>query len=154
MIFVNNAIYGMTGGQMAPTTLQAQKTKTSPYGRNPADVGLPHPRLRAAEHAGGAGLHRALRGEHREERCEDADGPSSRALSNQVDGKGYSFIEVLSMCPTGWGVEPREAAAWVGEAMVPCFPLGTLQGQVGERRVREESSSRVSADRESSSREG
>ena len=52
-------------------------------------------------------------------------------LRYQAEGKGYSFVEVLSMCPTGWGVEPREGAAWVGEAMVPWFPLGTLRDRGG-----------------------
>jgi 2-oxoglutarate ferredoxin oxidoreductase subunit beta len=55
-----------------------------------------------------------------------------KALRYQVEGKGYSFVEVLSMCPTGWGVEPREAAAWVGEAMVPWFPLGALRDRGGD----------------------
>jgi len=126
VIFVNNAIYGMTGGQMAPTTLQAQKTKTSPYGRNPAEAGFP---IRACE------LLATLDAPVFIERCAvhnvKAILKTKRAirkgLQNQLDGKGYSFIEVLSMCPTGWGVEPREAAAWIAEAMVPVFPLGNLR---------------------------
>jgi 2-oxoglutarate ferredoxin oxidoreductase subunit beta len=131
VIFVNNAIYGMTGGQMAPTTLQAQRTKTSPYGRIPAEAGYP---IRACE------LLNTLEAPYYIERCAvntvkntlRARRAILKALRYQVEGKGYSFVEVLSMCPTGWGVEPREAAAWVGEAMVPWFPLGALRDRGGE----------------------
>jgi len=130
VIFVNNAIYGMTGGQMAPTTLQAQRTKTSPYGRNPAEAGYP---IRACE------LLNTLEAPYYIERCAvntvkntlRARKAILKALRYQAEGKGYSFVEVLSMCPTGWGVEPREGAAWVGEAMVPWFPLGTLRDRGG-----------------------
>jgi 2-oxoglutarate/2-oxoacid ferredoxin oxidoreductase subunit beta len=126
VIFVNNAIYGMTGGQMAPTTLQAQKTKTSPYGRNPADVGFP---IRACE------LLNTLESPVFIERCAVSSVKGilrtkkaiMKGLRNQVEGKGYSFIEVLSMCPTGWGMEPREANSWVDSDMVPFFPLGNLR---------------------------
>jgi 2-oxoglutarate ferredoxin oxidoreductase subunit beta len=126
VVFVNNAIYGMTGGQMAPTTLADQKTKTSPYGRNPSDVGLP---IRACE------LLNTLEAPAFIERCAVNNVKNilrtkraiAKGLRNQVEGKGYSFIEVLSMCPTGWGMEPREAAAWVDQAMIPYFPLGNLR---------------------------
>jgi 2-oxoglutarate ferredoxin oxidoreductase subunit beta len=126
VVFVNNAIYGMTGGQMAPTTLQAQKTKTSPYGRNPADSGFP---IRACE------LLNSLEAPVFIERCAvntvknvlRTKRALMKGLRNQVEGKGYSFIEILSMCPTGWGLEPREAAAWVDSDMVPHFPLGTVR---------------------------
>ena len=79
VIFVNNAIYGMTGGQMAPTTLQAQKTKTTPYGRNPADRGIPHPCVRALEYAGRTDLHRALLGELGEEHPAREEGDNERS---------------------------------------------------------------------------
>jgi 2-oxoglutarate ferredoxin oxidoreductase subunit beta len=126
VVFVNNAIYGMTGGQMAPTTLQAQKTKTSPYGRNPADVGYP---IRACE------LLNTLEAPVFIERCAVNNVKNVlrtkrailKGLRNQVEGKGYSFIEVLSMCPTGWGLESREAASWIDQAMVPVFPLGNFR---------------------------
>jgi len=126
VIFVNNAIYGMTGGQMAPTSLQAQKTKTSPYGRNPADVGFP---IRACE------LLNTLQPPVFIERCAvssvktilKAKRAIMKGLRNQVEGKGYSFIEILSMCPTGWGMEPREAVSWMEAEMVPVFPLGNLR---------------------------
>lgn len=131
VIFVNNAVYGMTGGQMAPTTLQAQRTKTSPYGRIPADVGHP---IRACE------LLNTLEAPYYVERCAvntvkntlRARRAILKALRYQVEGRGYCFVEVLSMCPTGWGLEPRESAAWIGEAMVPWFPLGTLRDRGAE----------------------
>jgi 2-oxoglutarate/2-oxoacid ferredoxin oxidoreductase subunit beta len=126
VVFVNNAIYGMTGGQMAPTSLQAQKTKTSPYGRNPNDAGFP---IRACE------LLNTLEAPVFIERCAvnsvrnvlRAKKALMKGLRNQRDGKGYSFIEVLSMCPTGWGLEPREAASWIDSDMIPYFPLGNLR---------------------------
>jgi 2-oxoglutarate ferredoxin oxidoreductase subunit beta len=126
VVFVNNAIYGMTGGQMAPTTLAEQKTKTSPYGRNPSDVGHP---IRACE------LLNTLESPVFIERCAVNNVKNIlktkrailKGLRNQTEGKGYSFIEVLSMCPTGWGMEPREAAAWIDHAMIPYFPLGNLR---------------------------
>jgi 2-oxoglutarate ferredoxin oxidoreductase subunit beta len=126
VIFVNNAIYGMTGGQMAPTTLADQKTRTSPYGRKTAEVGYP---IRACE------LLNTLEAPVFIERCAVNNVKNIlktkkailKGLRNQISGKGYSFIEVLSMCPTGWGMEPRQAAEWVDSAMVPFFPLGTFR---------------------------
>jgi 2-oxoglutarate ferredoxin oxidoreductase subunit beta len=126
VVFVNNAIYGMTGGQMAPTSLQAQKTKTSPYGRNPNDAGFP---IRACE------LLNTLEAPVFIERCAVNSVKNvlrtkkalMKGLRNQVEGKGYSFIEVLSMCPTGWGMEPRDAVAWIDSDMVPFFPLGNFR---------------------------
>ena len=126
VIFVNNAIYGMTGGQMAPTSLPAQKTKTSPYGRNPAEVGFP---IKACE------LLATLQAPVFIERCSVSSVKAilktrraiMKGLKNQVEGRGYSFIEILSMCPTGWGMEPPEAAAWVESDMASAFPLGNFR---------------------------
>ncbi len=126
VVFVNNAIYGMTGGQMAPTSLKGQKTKTSPYGRDAADVGFP---IRACE------LLNTLEAPVFIERCA-VSSPKAilrtkkaimKGLRNQREGKGYSFIEILSMCPTGWGMEPPAAAAWVDAEMVPYYPLGNFR---------------------------
>ncbi len=111
---------------MAPTSLQAQKTKTSPYGRNPNDAGYP---IRACE------LLNTLEAPVFIERCAVNSVKNvlrtkkalMKGLRNQVEGKGYSFIEVLSMCPTGWGLEPREAAAWIDSDMIPYFPLGNFR---------------------------
>jgi 2-oxoglutarate ferredoxin oxidoreductase subunit beta len=126
VLFVNNAIYGMTGGQMAPTTLAGQKTKTSPYGRNPAEVGLP---MRACE------LLASLDAPVFIERCAVSDVRSilkakkavRKALENQLHGRGYSFVEFLSMCPTNWGMSSQQAAEWVQSDMAAYFPLGNFR---------------------------
>jgi 2-oxoglutarate ferredoxin oxidoreductase subunit beta len=126
VLYVNNAIYGMTGGQMAPTTLVGQKTKTSPFGRDPAEVGFP---IRACE------LLATLEAPVFIERCAvdnvrntlRAKKAIRKAVQNQVDGKGYSFVEFLSMCPTNWGVSPRQATEWVGETMAAYYPLGNFR---------------------------
>jgi 2-oxoglutarate ferredoxin oxidoreductase subunit beta len=126
VLFVNNAIYGMTGGQMAPTSLAGQKTKTSPYGRDPAEAGYP---LRACELLG------TLEAPVFIERCAvdtvknvlKAKKAIKKALENQVGGRGYSFVEFLSMCPTNWGVDPLQAAKWVGEEMAAYYPLGNFR---------------------------
>lgn len=126
VIFINNAIYGMTGGQMAPTTLVGQVTKTTPYGRNADDVGYP---IRAAE------LINTLVEPKYIERCAVYDvkhinktkAAIKKALTYQKEGKGYSFVEILSMCPTNWGVDPKIAADWVRDAMEPYYPLGVFR---------------------------
>ena len=122
VIFINNAIYGMTGGQMAPTTMEGQVTKTTPYGRNPQEVGWP---IRACE------LLNTLEAPYYIERCAVYDVKHinqtkkaiKKAIKNQIDGKGYSFVEILSMCPTNWGVDPVKAAEWVKNVMEPYYPV-------------------------------
>lgn len=122
VVFVNNAIYGMTGGQMAPTTLMGQKTSTSPAGRTPF-MGLP---LKMAE------LIAQLDGPIYVERVALYDAKQrtrakkaiKKALQLQVEHKGFAFVEVLSECPTHLGVTPEESERWVKEQMVPVFPLG------------------------------
>ncbi len=126
VIFVNNAIYGMTGGQMAPTSLASQKTKTSPYGRDPADVGQP---IRACE------LLNTLEAPVFIERCAVNNVKNilktrkaiKKVVQNQVLNIGYSFVEILSMCPTGWGMTPQRAVEWIDEAMIPYYPLGNFR---------------------------
>ena len=126
VIFINNAIYGMTGGQMAPTTMEGQVTKTTPYGRDPKQVGWP---IRACE------LLNTLEAPYYIERCAVYDVKHinqtkkaiKKAIQNQMDDKGYSFVEVLSMCPTNWGVEPQKAADWVRDVMEPYYPLGCFR---------------------------
>lgn len=125
-IFINNAIYGMTGGQMAPTTLVNQITATTPNGRDPMDTGFP---IRGCE------LINSLERPVFIERCSIYDFKNTlktkkaikKGIKNQIDGRGYSFIEVLSTCPTNWGMKPQEAADWVKDAMVPYFPLGNFR---------------------------
>jgi len=125
-IFINNAIYGMTGGQMAPTTMENQITATTPNGRDPKDVGYP---IRGCE------LLNSLEAPVFIERCSIHDFKSTlktkkaikKGIKNQIEGRGYSFIEVLSTCPTNWGMKPQEAADWVKDTMVPYYPLGNFR---------------------------
>ncbi|MGD8628987.1 MAG: thiamine pyrophosphate-dependent enzyme [bacterium] len=126
VIFVNNAIYGMTGGQMAPTTLVGMKTTTSPKGRNVKGTGYP---LRICE------LLRELKGVAYLERT-SADDPKGvmktrkalkKAFQAQLDGLGFSLVEVVSQCPTGWGKTPVDAVKWLGKDMKDYFPLGVFK---------------------------
>lgn len=122
VIFVNNAIYGMTGGQMAPTTLLRQKSTTTPWGRRPANEGYP---LHMCE------LLATLEAPVYIERVALADNKNimkarravRKALELQRTGAGFSFVEVLSPCPTIWGKDPVEARKWVAEQMIPVYPL-------------------------------
>jgi 2-oxoisovalerate ferredoxin oxidoreductase beta subunit len=122
VIFVNNAIYGMTGGQMAPTTLIGQKTMTTPYGRKPENEGYP---IRMAE------IISTLEAPVYVERTALVDFKSiyhtrqavRKALMNQMENKGFSFVEILSPCPTGWKLSPPDAQIWIKEHMIPYFPV-------------------------------
>ena len=123
VIFVNNAIYGMTGGQMAPTTLINQKTSTSPYGRSESGAGLP---LKVSE------MMAQIPSAFYIERVSVHDVPSINKAKNaikksfgyQIEGKGFSMIEVLSTCPIGWNLTPVDSMKFVKEQMVPYYPLG------------------------------
>jgi 2-oxoglutarate ferredoxin oxidoreductase subunit beta len=125
-IFVNNAIYGMTGGQMAPTTLPGQVTTTSPYGRDTDHCGYP---VRVSEMLG------TLNGPAYIERVSVHDVPHIRkakaaikkAFQLQMEGRGFTMVEVLSTCPTNWGKTPQESLTWVKEAMMPAYPLGVYK---------------------------
>jgi len=126
-IFINNAIYGMTGGQMAPTTIVGQKTATTPWGRDPArKEGYP---LRITE------ILATLEGVVYAERTA-VGSPSDiiktkkairRAFINQIENKGFSIVEVLSQCPASWHLEPSQAVKWVKEEMVKFYPLGRIK---------------------------
>lgn len=126
VIFINNGIYGMTGGQMAPTSLPNQVTQTSPYGRDVSTAGNP---IRVSE------LLNALDGPAYIERvCVDtpknvrkAKKAIKKAFQNQIDGVGYSFIEVVSTCPTNWGMTPQDAFEWMRVNMLPYYPLGVVR---------------------------
>ena len=126
IIFVNNAIYGMTGGQMAPTSLPGQITTTSPYGRDTAHCGFP---VKMSE------MLAQLDGPAYIERVSVHDVPHvvaakkaiRKAFEAQIAGKGFSMVEVLSTCPTNWGLTPQEALKWLKENMIPQFPLGVYK---------------------------
>ena len=126
VIFVNNAIYGMTGGQMAPTSLAEQVTKTSPYGRKEKDVGLP---IRACEMLNTleAPVFLERTAVNNVKNIIKTKRAMKKVLANQKNNKGYSFLEILSMCPTGWGITPRSATEWVDSAMIPYYPLGNFR---------------------------
>ncbi len=125
-IFINNAIYGMTGGQMAPTTLVGQKTTTSPLGRDKDHCGEP---IRMAEMLstinGAAFIARtALNNTPNIIKTKAA---IKKAFETQMAGKGFSMVEILSPCPTNWGKSPVESMDWIADAMIPYYPLGTFK---------------------------
>ena len=128
VIFINNAIYGMTGGQMAPTSLVGQVTQTSPYGRDAATQGLP---IRICELLASldapAFLERVAVNSVANVR--KAKKAIFSAFKCQVDGKGFSLVEVVSTCPTNWGLTPQKACAWVDEKMIPFYPLGNYRNR-------------------------
>ncbi len=123
VIFINNAIYGMTGGQMAPTTLIGQVTTTTPYGRDPGKAGYP---IRMSEMLatleGVAYIERVSI--HDIKHINQAKRAIKKAFETQLAGKGFSMVEVLSTCPTNWGMTPVEALKWLERNMIPCYPLG------------------------------
>jgi len=126
VFFVNNAIYGMTGGQMAPTTLVGQKSTTSPWGRRPANEGFPlHLSELLSTLEAPAYIERVALSDNKN--VMKARNAIRRALENQRDGVGFSFVEILSPCPTIWGKDPVEARRWVGEKLIPTFPLSVLR---------------------------
>jgi 2-oxoglutarate ferredoxin oxidoreductase subunit beta len=130
-IFVNNAIYGMTGGQMAPTTLVGQKTTTSPYGRDEAWCGKP---IRVSEMLatieGAAYIERVALNTNAN--IIKAKKAIRKAFECQMSGKGFAMIEVLSTCPTNWGLSPVEAMKWLEENMIPYYPLGVFKDKTKE----------------------
>ncbi len=126
VFFVNNAIYGMTGGQMAPTTLINQATTTSPNGRNPRNEGYP---IKVAE------LISQLEAPVYVERVALFDNKHRaqarlavrKAIKNQIENKGFSLVEILSPCPSGWGMTPVDSMQWIKDSMLPNFPLGVYR---------------------------
>jgi 2-oxoisovalerate ferredoxin oxidoreductase beta subunit len=134
-IFVNNAIYSMTGGQCAPTTLIGQKSTTTPNGRNAATEGYP---LRVSEllAALDAPVYIARVGLGDNKQIAQADKAVRRAIENQVKGLGFSLVEVLSPCPTIWKMNPVDAQKWVRDVMERTYPLGVLCDRTAERQPR------------------
>ncbi|MHB1651105.1 MAG: thiamine pyrophosphate-dependent enzyme [Desulfitobacteriaceae bacterium] len=125
-IFVNNAIYGMTGGQMAPTSLIGQKTSTSPFGRDAATMGYPLDLPKLVSQVEGAIYVAAVSVDSPVEIIK-AKKALRKAFQVQIDGLGYSFVSVLSTCPTNWGVTPVEALDWLQQRMKSYFSLGELK---------------------------
>ncbi|MFH1679248.1 MAG: 2-oxoacid:acceptor oxidoreductase family protein [Candidatus Eisenbacteria bacterium] len=131
VFFVNNAIYGMTGGQMAPTTLIGQRTSTTPRGRTRANEGFP---IRVCE------LLASLEAPVYLERVALIDPKTTaktrkavkKAIQMQVEGRGFSLVEILSPCPTGWKISPVDSRAWIMKNMLPVFPLGVYRDRSKE----------------------
>ncbi len=133
LIFVNNAIYGMTGGQMAPTTLPSQVTQTSPYGRDVTVVGYPVKVCEMLSQVDGAAyLERvAVNNVKNIKKTKQA---LKKAFQYQMEGKGFTLIEVLSTCPTNWGLSPKEALKWLEENMETYYPLGVYKDKYKEEK--------------------
>ena len=125
-IFVNNAIYGMTGGQMAPTTLPGQVTTTSPYGRDVNHCGYPVPMSEMLSTLGGSAYIERV-SVHDVKHVKAAKAAIKKAFTIQMENKGFTMVEVLSTCPTNWGLSPKEAIHWLQDNMIPAYPLGVFK---------------------------
>ena len=132
IIFINNAIYGMTGGQMAPTSLPGQVTQTSPYGRDVTQCGYPVKVCEMLSQLDGPEyLERVT--VNNVKNIRNAKRAIKKAFQNQLDGKGFSLIEVLSSCPTNWGLTPQKALEWIDEKMIPYYPLGVYKDRSAQK---------------------
>ena len=135
IIFINNAIYGMTGGQMAPTSLVGQVTQTSPYGRDPKACGYPIrvcemlSELEGAEYLARVTVNTVPR-------IREAKKAIKKAFQNQIDGKGFSLDEVVSTCPTNWGMTPKDALKWIDDKMLPQYPLGVYKDRTAQEETK------------------
>lgn len=123
VIFVNNAIYGMTGGQMAPTSLPGQRTTSSRNGRDVQATGFPIRMSEMLATLDGA-AYIARRSLHDPANIRKAKKAIMTALKTQINGLGFSMVELLSSCPTNWGLAPLDALHWIQDAMIPVYPLG------------------------------
>ena len=133
VIFINNAIYGMTGGQMAPTSLPDQVTQTTPYGRDVNTAGYPVRVCEMLSTLDGVALAQRVTVDC-VKNVNIAKKAIKKAFQNQIEGKGYSIVEVLSTCPTNWGMSPVDALGWLQENMIPYYPLGVFKdGTKGDR---------------------
>ncbi|MDD6011402.1 MAG: thiamine pyrophosphate-dependent enzyme [Oscillospiraceae bacterium] len=126
VIFVNNAIYGMTGGQMAPTSLPGQVTQTSPYGRDTNHCGFPVKICELLSQLDGAGYIERV-AVNNVKNVRNAKKAIKKAFENQINKKGFSLVEVISSCPTNWGMTPEAALNWIEEKMIPYYPLGVYK---------------------------
>ena len=132
VIFVNNAIYGMTGGQMAPTSLPGQVTQTSPYGRDVNHCGWPIKvcemlsTLEGPEYIARVAVNNV-------KNVKNAKKAIKKAFENQIAGKGFSLVEVVSACPTNWGMTPQKALEWVESDMLPYYPIGVYKDRTAAK---------------------
>ena len=132
VIFVNNAIYGMTGGQMAPTSLPGQVTQTSPYGRDVATAGYPVKVSEMLSTLDGPEFIARV-AVNNVKNVKEAQKAIKKAFENQINNKGFSLVEVVSSCPTNWGMTPVDALKWVDEKMIPYYPLGVYKDRSAKK---------------------
>ena len=125
-IFINNAIYGMTGGQMSPTTLLGMKTATTPYGRDAGLNGFPYKIAEMLVHLDGA-TYITRQSVHTPANVRKCKKAIRKAFENSLAGNGYSMVEVVSTCSSGWKMSPVEANKWLEENMLPYYPLGDIK---------------------------
>ncbi len=125
-IFINNAVYGMTGGQMAPTSMPGQRTTTSPFGRKPDEVGMP---IRMAELLASLATPGFVTRQSvtRPKYINRAKKAIRQAFEYQMESRCFSFVELISTCPTNWGMTPVEAVQWAEETLLPYYPLGVYK---------------------------
>ena len=131
-IFINNAIYGMTGGQMAPTSLPGQVTQTTPYGRDTNTAGYPVKVCEMLSTLDGVAFAQRVTVDC-VKNVNIARKAIKKAFQNQIEGKGFSLVEVVSACPTNWGMTPQQALNWVESDMLPYYPLGVYKDRSAEK---------------------
>ena len=133
IIFINNGIYGMTGGQMAPTTLIGMKTATCPYGRNPEIHGYPLKMTEIAATLQGT-CYVTRQAVHTVAAIRKAKKAIRKAFENSMQGKGSNLVEIVSTCNSGWKMTPEAANKWMEENMFPFYPLGDLKDTSGDNK--------------------
>ena len=125
-VYINNAIYGMTGGQMAPTTLLGMKTATTPYGRDPRLNGYPYKIAEMMAHLDGA-TYITRQSVHTAANVRKCKKAIRKAFENSMAGNGFSLVEVVSTCNSGWKLSPVASNQWLAENMLPFYPLGDIK---------------------------
>ena len=126
VIFVNNTIYGMTGGQMAPTTIPGQVTQTTPYGRDPKTAGFPVKICEMLSALDGVALAQRTSVDS-VAHIRETKKAIQKAFDNQKNNRGFSIVEILSTCPTNWGLDPAESMERLRKEVIPYFPLGVYK---------------------------
>ena len=125
-IFINNTVYGMTGGQMAPTTLVGMKASTAPHGRDPKEHGYPMHMCEILNQLT-APAYLVRTSCNTPANVNKTKQAIHKAFQNQLDGKGFSMVEIVTSCPTNWGLDPMKSLEYIEEKMLPEFPLGVVR---------------------------
>ena len=126
VIFINNGIYGMTGGQMAPTTLIGMKASTAPFGRNAKDHGYPMHMCEILNQLT-APAYLVRTSCNNPQNVMKTKNAIKKAFKNQIEGKGFSMVEIVTSCPTNWGLDPLKCLDYIEEKMLPEYPLGVVR---------------------------